>query len=255
MIFKRVNNYSFHTLLIFACGILFFTQCQKPESIFPDYKYQGYKTKLLLHDTFETDSDNWYIEGDGCVFVNNRNQLEFDSPLNQNGITLWSVDNFSGNFQIEYELNIAPESALNLVFICAKGLMEEDIITAQEKRTGFIEEYTKGKIQGYQIAYHSYSESGRYYSKSTVRKIPGQLLLAQQEEDPCNEARTYSINIIKISNRVILVVDGKIIHDVRDKGGFGNIHKEGKIGFWFQGSSSSYTATLDNIKCFKLIPE
>ncbi len=235
--------------------ILLSVHCQKPESVFPEYKYHGYKTKLLLFDTFDDNTKNWYVEGEGGVFINTQNQLEFDSPLNENGIALWSVDDFEDNFQIEYEVTIYPQSALNLVFICAKGLMDEDILTEQDKRTGFINEYTKGKIQGYQISYHSYSETRHYYSKSTVRKIPGQLLLAQTENDPCTEDKSYLIDIIKIGNRIIFVVDGNIVHDVRDKGGFGNIHKSGKIGFWFQGGEGTATATLDNIKCFRLIPE
>lgn len=251
---QKVRNKTY-LILIPILSIVFMIQCQKPETVFPDYHYRGYKTKLLFYDTFDTDSQNWYVEGDGGVFVNTQNKLEFDSPLNQKGIVLWSVDDLKGNFQIEYELTIYPESALNLVFICAKGLMDEDIITEHNQRTGLIDEYTKGRIQGYQISYHSYSETGQYYSKSTVRKIPGQLLLAQNENDPCNEDRPYLVDIIKIDNRIILVVDGKIIHDVRDKGGFGNIHKDGKIGFWFQGASGTTTATLDNIKCFQLIPE
>ncbi len=229
--------------------------CEKKQQIFPVYTYPGYKTKLVFEDNFTTESSNWFVEGAGNVYVSETNQLAVSTQSPDTGIALWTVDNFSGNFQIEYELTIHPNATLNLVFLCADGVLNDNIITDHATRSGNRTEYSNGNIRGYQIAYHAYSSDGIHHSKSTIRKIPGQLLLSQTDKDPCIENRTYLIDIIKISNRILLIIDGITIHDVRDKGGFGTVHKEGKIGFWFSGLKNDQVASIDHVHIFDLIPE
>ena len=89
---------------------------------------------------------------------------------------------------------------------------------------------------------------GEHHPGTKVRKNPGHMLLSRVVPDPCRENRPYLIEILKLGNRILFHVDGILIHDVRDKGGFGSAYDEGKIGFWVHGQGGTFKSTFDNIR-------
>ena len=63
------------------------------------------------------------------------------------------------------------------------------------------------------------------------------------------------MNVIKLGNRIQYYVDGELVHDIRDKGGFGPVYDQGKFGFILQGNPRRFSINFDKVRVYKLIPE
>jgi|GEM_PF-967350 len=214
----------------------------------------NYKTSLLFKESFNQDLKNWSFEGKGSIVIGEDGRLRVTEASGSDGVMIWITQDFSDDFQLEYEVEIPETPGMNIVFVCAQGTEGEDILTDLPPRTGNLQDYTRNRIRSYHISYHCYSKEGEHNSESKIRKNPGHMQLAQAQNDPCQENRLYYIDVIKTGNRIRFYVDGKLIHDVRDKGGFGPAAMKGKIGFWSHGLENRYTTIFDNIRIFKLIP-
>ena len=243
--------------VLFPLILCHFNSCSKKQKEFPWIHYPGYRTELLFCERFEGETGKWFIEGNGDVSINSEGRLLISLHPESEGIMLWINEDFSSDFQLEYEVEFLNSVGTHIIFICAKGIQGEDIIQELPPRKGNYEEYIDGQMGNYQICFHSYDQEGNHYNRSRIRKNPGNLLLSHVDSDPCKENRKYYIDVIKISNRIQFYVDGEnnLIHDVRDKGGFGAIYMNGKIGFWLQGMGGSFKVQLDNFRIFKLIPK
>ena len=141
---------------------------------------------------------------------------------------------------------------MNSVIICAEKIKEENAFTKIPLPTENLYEIVQEKTRSYQISFHSYSPDGQHTPGSKLRKNPGHLLLSYAANDPCQENRRYLIDVAKTGNRIRFFVDGNIVHDARDKGGFGPIYKKGNIGFFVHGVRGVFTTTLAKIRLFKL---
>lgn len=242
--------------IIFPLILCHLNSCSKKQKEFPWIHYPGYRTELLFCERFDGETDKWFIEGNGDISINDESRLSISLYPESQGTMLWIKEDFSGDFLLEYEVEFLNSDGTFITFICAKGIRGEDIIREFPSREGIYEEYIKGEMGNYQISFHSYDREGNHYNRSRIRKNPGNLLLSHVDFDPCKENRKYYIDILKISNRIQFYVDGEnnLIHDVRDKGGFGAKYMDGKIGFWMQGLEGSFKVLLDNFRIFKIIP-
>lgn len=234
--------------------ILSFFGCAKQE-VKPRMALPGYRSELLFQENFDEDLDQWSFEGKGEVAITEDGRLLVAVDTESEGVAVWTSQDFSGDFHLEYEVEIPETPGINLAILCARGTHGEDILSELPPRTGKLSEYTRGQIRNYHISYHCYTPDGQHVPGSRVRKNPGYLLLSSAKHDPCRENRPYFIDVVKIDNRIQFFVDGNLIHDVRDKGGFGPTYMNGKIGFWIHGSGTIFTTIFDKIRVFKLIPK
>ena len=243
-------------VMIFSCllNVLMFN-CRDKIKIEPKLIYPGYNTKLLFYDDFNGDLQNWHIEGNGQVTITPEGKLLIEEESGSEGVAIWIRDDFSDNILIEYEVHLPQTPGINIAYICARGAKGEDIIKKLPARDGSHNRYTRSGINNYSISYHSYTPEGEHIPGSKIRKNPGQLLLSRVDTDPCLVNRLYLVHIIKISNRILFFVDGELIHDVRDKGGFGPTYREGKVGLWSHGSAGRFSMLLDNFRVFSLSPK
>ncbi len=242
------------SLFYVSAMILPFFRCTEPE-VKPRMVIPGYRSKLLFQEEFDGNLAHWSVEGKGKLEVTEDNRLLVTSTPESEGIAVWTVQDFSGDFHLEYEVELPETAGINLAFICARGIRDEDILKELPPRNGNLNEYTRGQIRNYHIAYHCYTPEGQHASGSRVRKNPGFMLLSSTDDDPCKENRPYFINIVKIDNRIQFFVDNQLIHDVRDKGGFGPTYMNGKIGFWVHGAENMFRTIFDSVRVFKLIPK
>ena len=234
--------------------VLCIPQCAKEESIFPKMSIPGYKTKLLFQDDFNSDLSQWHLEGLGKLEITTEEKLQISLQTGNQGIAIWALPDFSDDFQLEYEVFFSNSRGLLVTAVCARGLDGDDLLQGMPTREGQLIEYTRSGIGSYHISAHNYTPDGEHDPYSKLRKNPGHMMLSSQD-DPCAIDRQYDINIIKLGNRIQYYVDGELIHDIRDKGGFGPVYDQGKFGFILQGNPRYFHVHLDNVHVFKLIPE
>ncbi len=236
-------------------GISFLLSNCTNQKVQPYLMLPGYKAEVIFQENFDKDLHNWLIEGNGKVQIIG-GKLHVAETLESNGILIWTNREFSGDFQLEYEVDVPDTAGMNSVIICAQRI--------RDKKKGFpdvplptknLDEIVQEKTRSYQISFHSYSPDGQHTPGSKLRKNPGHLLLSYAEKDPCKENRQYLIDVVKTGNRIRFFVDGNIVHDVRDKGGFGPIYMQGKIGFLVYGAKGIFTTTFAKIQLFKLSPK
>ena len=212
----------------------------------------GYGTKLTFQETFNTNLENWKKEGIGNVELTSEGKAAMRLGKESEGLALWALKEINYDFQLEFNLTIPAKNGLFIIILCAHGLHGEDILDDLPDRSGVLEDYSKGNIRSYHISSHCYTAEGNHIPGSKMRKNPGHLLLAKSETDPCTSDRMYYIDVVKTGNRIRYYVDDMLILDFRDRGGFGPIYSEGRVGFWMGGKPEEFTVILDNIKIFKL---
>jgi hypothetical protein len=221
----------------------------KPRMLIP-----GYKTAFLFQDTFNENMNQWCVEGKGKFQITQDGRLKIQEEVGSQGVALWITKDFGDNIHLEYEIEIPETPGITTAILCAHGVNKKDILKDSSNRTGKLSDYIRGLIRSYHISIHCYTESGEHDPSCKIRKNPGHLLLSRVEPDPCAVNRKYLIDIIKLGSRIQLFVDGILVHDFRDKGGFGRPYLDGKIGFWFHGNPKIFKVYLDNVRVFKLIP-
>ena len=227
--------------------------CRKAPKVQPRIQVMGYKPELVFEEVLNN-LDQWRKEGPGSVVISPDSEMVITDSSGNEGTAVWCLTDVDENFHLEYEIGFNDSSGLSLLFLCAAGIKYEDMFSDLPARNGSITEYANPPLRNYQISYHSFDE-GQHYNHTKIRKNPGNLLLSNIEEDPCIESRNYYINVIKISNRIQMYVDGQLVHDVKDKGAFGHsVYLDGKFGFWTQGWEKESTITIAHVRLFKLIP-
>lgn len=215
----------------------------------------GYTSRMIVDESYTENLTNWRIEGDGNVIVTPDGRMEITENAGSEGVMLWLDREFSGSFLIEYEVELPDTNGVNVLHFCAQSLPGKNFFQRSDERTGRIEDYGQGDLMSYQVAYHCYTPDGFHENGSRLRKNPGSLLLARKTPDPCRQNRFYLINAAKTGNRIQFFVDKEKIHDLRDRGGFGDVYSEGRIGFWIHGAPDHFTTYLNNLRVFDLIPE
>ncbi|MBN1892953.1 DUF1961 family protein [bacterium] len=236
-----------------ALSILFLFCCSRKETEKPRLELPGYKAKLLLKETFQEDLSKWKILGPGTAEILPGGILQATVPPGQDGMSLWLSKPVKGSFLLEFDIGFKDTLSVHSLLLCAGGRKGEDLLSfANPDSTGKIEYFTRGPVANYQIRYHAYDSTGAALKRSRIYKNPGRMLLSHADEDPCLENRNYFIEVMKIANRIQVRVDGNLIHDVRDKGGFGPILIQGMIGFWISGASQPVSMRLRHVRLFEL---
>lgn len=248
MQYSIIKNILFATICI--CAVMIWG-CAKQQCT-PDFKYAGYKTKCIYQEAFTDLDKEWFSEGSGSIHITTDHRLAIQPDSVDKGFVLWTEREFKGDFQVEYTIDFPESSGVHLIFLCAQGTDNKDLIHDMPKRNGMLNEYTNELMENYYISCHTYQEDGSHIEKSTIRKNPRRLLLSQTSSDPCRDARRYLIDVIKMGGRILFFVDGLLIQDVMDKGGFGPVYDKGHLGFWFQGNQTIY---IDGLSVYQLKPE
>lgn len=215
----------------------------------------AYSAELIFHEDFNQDLGNWFEAGQGKTVINGDSALFMQLGSVSRDMVLWSRRDFSGNYQIEYKITFADTPGTHILFFCARGIGGQNVTEMNPPPQEQFEQYIEDSLASYQISCHAYDETGRFASNSRVRKNPGNLLLSSVPTDPCAENRDYIMDIFKIDNRIQFYVDGILVHDLRDRGGYSPTYTTGKIGFYIHGQSGVFSVVLDEIRVFKLIPK
>lgn len=243
----------FIKFLPFIILLVMFWLCGSNNNVQPRMQMPGFDTKLIFRDDFDNSVlENWKKEGIGDITVSSNGKAVLSLGEESKGLALWALKEINVDFQLEFNLKIPNHNGLFIIIICAHGMNGEDIINDLPERNGELEEYSKENIRSYHISSHCFTAQGEQIPGSKLRKNPGHLLLSRNAVDPCISSRTYYIDVVKTGNRIRYYVDDMLIHDVRDKGGFGPIYSKGKLGFWIGGNPEDFQVILDDIRIFRL---
>ncbi len=213
----------------------------------------AYRARLQFKEDFTDGLRNWYVAGKGDAEITGDSSLTLRLSPESNDLLLWSTQDHTGNFQLEYRITLPDTPGTHIVFLCAQGVRGDDVTRMQPPPASAFEQYVKDSVASYQISFHGYDPSGQHVSDSKVRKNPGNLLLGA-EMDPSRDNRDYVIDVLKIDNRIQCLVDGLPVHDLRDRGGFNAPYGSGKIGFYIHGRPGAFRAKIRHIRIFALTP-
>jgi hypothetical protein len=244
------------TILAGTLSVLFLlTGCSKPEGESAWFTISGYRTTLIYNDQFKQGISDWHLEGDGKAVLTEKNEIELLAYSGGNGLVLWAPIELSGSFQLEYEVDIRDSCGTNTVIFCAQDSNGEDILNTSQTRTGELSDYVTGSIRNYMITYNTLDNEGNKKNQSRLRKNPQYMMLSNSDNDPCIEGRHYLIDIVKMSNRIQFFVNGKLIHDIRDKGGFdAPVYMEGRLGFRIEPFDKDASILIYRVKLYQLDP-
>lgn len=203
------------------------------EAIGQDYV----KGKLLYSNSLAKQSDvkDWIMEGPGKINFDKDGMHMFSS--NEAGHhVLWCPKDFPENFIAEWDAkNMETDAGLCIVFFAAKGLKGESIFDpALPKRTdGTFTDYTKSAMNCYHISYYSNGKDHPGRDTSHLRKNKGFYLVQEGEKGiPLSSTEIHTIKLIKNGGQILMYIgDRKIIDWKDDDKKYGDILKDGKIGF------------------------
>jgi len=240
-------------------GILFLlfllTGCAKQESEPPWISIAGYRAKLNYDEQFTEGISDWHLEGDGEAVLTENGELKLLAYQGGNGLVLWAPIELSGSFQLEYEVNISDSCGTNSIFFCAQDISGEDLLKSTKSRTGKLNDYINSSMRNYMITYHTLDVKGNEKSQSRLRKNPHYLMLSHADSDPCITGNRHQIDIAKMSNRIQFYVNGGLIHDIRDKGGFdAPVYMQGRLGFRIEPVDTDASVLIHRVKLYQLNP-
>lgn len=242
-------------VLIIQCSLILMTACSRQTGEPPWINIPGYHAELAYHEEFANDISEWHFEGDGEAKLTENSQLELLAYQGGNGLVFWSPFHLSGSFQLEYEVNISDSGGTNAIFFCAQNQNGEDIFKSTPVRTGLLQDYIYGSMQNYMITYNTVDLNGEPKNQSRMRKNPQYLLLAHTDSDPCLAGNHHFIDVVKMSNRIQFYVNGSLIHDVRDKGGFdAPVYMEGRFGFRIEPVNKDASVLINRVRLYQLTP-
>jgi hypothetical protein len=232
---------------------IFISGCGKPE-VQPRYLDPAYKTRLVFEDRFDRGIDSWTVMGKADAHITADSSLGLAVVSDTVGAAVWSKASFPENFQLEYEIFIRDTAGSHTVYFCVETAGGGKFPSDNPPSEDLFNDFIRNRITSYQILVHCYDRNGKALSGTKLRKNPDNLLLSGSPSDPCRDNRKYLLDVIKVGNRIQFFVDGSPVHDIRDRGGFGPVYTEGRIGFMVQGKAEAFGVLIDNVLVFKLIP-
>lgn len=250
-----MTNKKYFLLFLFTMFVVIIISCSSKSDVQPRMIISGYRAELLFADSFNTDLSQWKIEGEGTAQIISEGKLSLSLKEGSKGAAFWALPEFKGDIQLEYKITMPDSNGLFITILCAHGLEGEDIFTELPLRNGELHDYSRGQIRSYHISAHCFTVEGEHKPGSKIRKNPGHLLLARSNIDPCSENRSYYVDVVKIGSRIKFFVDDVLVHDYRDRAGFGPVYTEGRIGIWFTGNPEKFSIELNDFKVFKIISE
>lgn len=203
-----------------------------------------FKQTTLLYQNSLSNSisvKDFVMEGSGAVtFPAGRMRLEstMDAEEGQKAnIVYWCNQDFPDNIEISWDFYPIREPGLCMLFFAAKGRNNEDILSVSlAKRNGLYSQYNRGDINTLHASYFRRKAiKERSFHVCNLRKSFGFHLVAQGA-DPIpsiNDAMPpYRIQVIKHGPEVVFGInDLKLFHWIDDGISYGEILKDGKIGF------------------------
>jgi len=206
------------------------------------------REKLLFKDDCET-MDNWFIEGSEGKGEIVNGALHIISTSYQKGVHAWFKPDIPDNVIIEYDMTVHGPKGFTLVFFCAKGANEEDIITGMPVRDGIFREYVNNS---YMLCYHfSVHRMGREWVEgANLNKNPPKTLIQRNAVDPCPPSegdQKYHITLIKMGSSIRVLVDNKLILFYIDEY---SPYNGGKFGF---RQIYETTVSYDNLRVYNAV--
>lgn len=250
-IWQGIGSLTILSVLIGGCG--------QGSRVEPRHAVPGYNASLIFEETFDGALSRWTAEGLGQTEITDDGRLRFtgtpgaaDSANTELDLVLWLRQEFGDSFLLEYEVEFPNTPGKGSVLFCAQDATGHDLLDRARLHQNQLPNWGE-TLQGYEISMHCYTPNGQHNPGSKIKKYPGPYLLAKSPSDPCEENRGYLVDVVKTGSRIQLFVDNQKVHDLRDRGGFGQSYKEGYIGFLFQGASHA-AMLVDNVRLFKLNP-
>ncbi len=149
-------------------------------------------------------------------------------------IVWWCPKDFPDSFIAEWEVKILKDHGLCIVFFAAKGVNGKNVFDKSlKKRDGTFTNYTKGDITSYHISYFTNAPMNPGRPQTNLRKNNKFFLVAQGECGiPPEIGKVHQITLIKVRNRVNMLVDGKSVISWTDPGTdrYGKAWTDGNIG-------------------------
>lgn len=181
---------------------------------------------------------DWVLEGPGEVAVKD-GRLHIKSDPNGNCV-LWNTRDFPESFVVEWDFQAHHPQGLAIIFFAARGAEGGSIFTpGLPKRAGGFANYTSLRLRCYHTSYFATDEEGVPRGDTHLKKNDGD---ASPEEG--NKAgnglfaldgrsgKPHRLRLVKLKNRIILEIDGKVSFDWTDKGERGGEpFRNGQIGF------------------------
>lgn len=222
--------------------------------VFPAVELPGYKAELLFEDDFRFGLSHWFLSGEGRASWAPDSTFQLISGSDTLTTVLWLDQNFGDNIQIEYEIFFPNGLGMHWLFFCQEHIEGRPITQKRLPSKELWNYFLRNQLQGYEVEVHCWDSNGQFIGGSKLRRNPGRILLSGTSFDPCQENRKYVIDVAKTGNRIRVYVDGVLIHDVKDRGGFGPVYMKGQIGLGIRGKENIFYVLLHNVRIFRLKP-
>lgn len=231
--------------------LIIVTGCGRTPKAQPQTQIPGYSASLLFEERFDGNLTHWRVEGQGQAAITENQRLQLLEDSSSQGLMLWSKASYSGSFLLELEVDFPLNNGAAAIFICNAPKDDNSSVEASSMHSGALKPYAS-LFNSYQVDIHGYSPEGLHQEGSKlIKNHNGRHLLTRSAVDPCKANRFYLLNFAKTGNRLQFFVDNEKIHDLRDRGGFSPVLKEGQIGLWIHGGPG-FTTFIDNIRVFRL---
>ncbi|WP_105615441.1 DUF1961 family protein [Vallitalea okinawensis] len=224
------------------------------------------RTELIYSNKLSCQEDvkDFKMEGFGAVtFPMKRMRLESvldPSELQRSNIVFWCDKDFPDNIEISWDFYPLSDVGLAIMFFAAKGRNGESIFSPSlSKREGMYPQYHSSDINALHVSYFR-RRAQRSYNVCNLRKSHGFNLVAQGA-DPIPSVNLaqgpYRIKIVKYGSIVEFYIANdennlKLFSWKDDGESYGNILKDGKIGF---RQMAPLIAEYENLQIHKIKAE
>ena len=194
---------------------------------------------VLIDEDFEDGMDNWWVEGNQNVYVEDgRLMVEADPPEDSDDpivSTIWCHTPIRGNVRIEFDAHVISSSTdvnnVNFFFFFSDPDGTPLYETRDDRADGA---YPKYHVLNGNIITFLNETRGAYgdipedesRARIRVRNCPGFTLLGETFNYHCEAGNTYRVEIVKRDDFIEFWVDGRYLIGVRDH----NPWNEGLIG-------------------------
>jgi len=222
--------------------------------ISPAVELPGYKAELIFKDDFHLGLSHWFLSGEGRVDWTPDSTFQLNPGKDTLTTVLWLDRSLEDNIQIEYEIFFPNSFGIHWIYFCQEEINGKSITQKTLPSTEIWNYFIRYQLKGYEVALHCWNQNGQFIGGSKLRRNPGGILLSGASFDPCQENRKYVIDVAKTGNRIRVYVDGVLVHDVKDRGGFGPVYTKGQMGIGIRGKENTFYVLLNYVRIFQLKP-
>jgi len=194
----------------------------------------------------------WSIEGPEGEAGIVDGALRITSTSDRFGVHAWYRPDLPDSVVVEYDMTFHGKAGFALVFFCARGAAEQDILTEMPERGGRFAQYVRNDdFLAYHLSVHRHGATS-WVNGANLNKNPGKRLVQRNAVDPCPPAegtQTYRIRLVKLGNRIEFFVDERPVLFWFDDAGEG-CYDGGKFGFRQIYRSA---ITYDNFRVYRAV--